>query len=105
MLAGTVFTLAALGTLGKSFSIIPQARKLVVRGPYRLVRHPAYLGEMTGVLGLALAGVSIPKILVFFLLACCQIYRAFQEEKVLTEAFPEYADYASKTSRFLPGLF
>gem|GEM_PF-483205 len=105
ILSGMAFAMAALGTLGKSFSIIPQARKLVVRGPYRLVRHPIYIGEITSMLGLTLAGVSIPKILVFLLLVGCQVYRALQEEKLLTTAFPEYADYAAKTARFLPGLF
>jgi protein-S-isoprenylcysteine O-methyltransferase Ste14 len=105
ILSGVAFTVAALGTLGKSFSIIPQARKLVVRGPYRLVRHPIYIGEITIMLGLTLAGVSIPKIIVFLLLVCCQVYRSIQEEKLLTTAFPEYADYAAKTARFLPGSF
>ncbi len=105
MLAGTLFALAALGTLGKSFSIIAQTRKLVVRGPYRLVRHPVYLGEITAMLGLTLAGVSIFKILIFLLLAGCQVYRSIEEEKLLSASFPKYADYASKTARFLPGLF
>ncbi len=105
MMSGMAFTMAALGTLGKSFSIIPQVRKLVVRGPYRLVRHPLYLGEIISVVGLMLPGVSVPKILVFLLLVGCQVYRSIQEEKLLTAAFPEYADYAAKTARFLPGLF
>jgi len=105
MLAGEVFTLAALGALGKSFSIIPQTRKLVVHGPYRLVRHPLYLGEIIGMLGLTLVGISIPKIFVFLLLVGCQVYRSIEEEKLLTTVCPEYADYASKTARFLPGLF
>ena len=105
MLSGLAFTVAALGALGKSFSIIPQVRKLVVRGPYRLVRHPLYIGEIVSMLGLTLAGVSIPKILVFLLLVGCQVYRSLQEEKLLTAVFPEYADYAAKTARFIPGLF
>ncbi len=105
MLFGMAFTVAALGALGKSFSIIPQVRKLVVRGPYRLVRHPIYIGEITCLLGSTLAGVSIAKILVFLLMVACQVYRSIQEEKLLTTAFPEYADYAARTARFLPGLF
>jgi protein-S-isoprenylcysteine O-methyltransferase Ste14 len=105
MLGGMVFTLAALVTLGKSFSIFPQTRKLVVGGPYRLIRHPVYLGEITCTLGLTLAGISIHKILVFLLIAGCQIYRSIQEEKLLNASFPEYAEYASKTARFIPGFF
>jgi protein-S-isoprenylcysteine O-methyltransferase Ste14 len=105
MLSSMAFIVAALGALGKSFSIIPQVRKLVVRGPYRLVRHPIYIGEITCLLGPTLVGVSIAKTLVFLLVVGCQVYRSIQEEKMLTTAFPEYADYAAKTARFLPGLF
>ncbi len=105
VLFSTAFAVAALGALGKSFSIIPQSRRLVVRGPYRFVRHPLYVAEIGSTLGLTLAGVSIPKILVFLLLVGCQVYRSLQEEKLLTAVFPEYADYAAKTARFIPGLF
>jgi protein-S-isoprenylcysteine O-methyltransferase Ste14 len=105
MLSSMAFIVAALGALGKSFSIIPQVRKLVVRGPYRLVRHPIYLGEIISLIGLILPGVSTLRIFVFLLMVGCQIYRSIQEEKLLTTVFPEYADYAAKTARFLPGLF
>ena len=105
MAAGLAFSLAALFALGKSFSIIPQTRNLVVQGPYRLVRHPIYLGEIILYFGVALAGVSVPKVIVVLLLVVCQVYRSIQEEKLLTDTFPEYLDYASKTARFLPGLF
>ena len=76
-----------------------------MHGPYRLMRHPLYLGEIVGALGLVLADVSIPKILVFLLLAVCQVYRSIPEERLLSASFTEYADYASRTARFLPGLF
>jgi len=105
MAAGLAFALAALYSLGKNFSIIPQTRNLVVHGPYRLVRHPLYVGEIIQYLGLALAAMTIPKAIVVLLLAVCQVYRSIQEEKLLTETFPEYHDYASRTARFIPGLF
>ncbi len=102
---GMVLSIYSLASLGRNFSIIPQARKLVKSGPYRLVRHPLYIGELIGLSGVVLVGLSIPRITMFFLIVGCQIYRALQEEKLLTDIFPEYRDYCLKTARFIPGVF
>jgi len=99
-----VLSIFTLGSLGKSFSIIPQARKLIKTGPYKVVRHPLYVSELIGVLGLVLADLTIPKIAIFLLLVALQVYRAFQEENLLVNVFPEYKPYSSKTSRFIPGI-
>jgi protein-S-isoprenylcysteine O-methyltransferase Ste14 len=99
-----VLSIFALGSLGKSFSIIPQARKLIETGPYRVVRHPLYVSELIGAFGLVLAGLTFLKIAIFLLLVALQVYRAFQEEKLLANVFPEYKEYSSKTSRFIPGI-
>lgn len=42
----TVFTVVSLLWLGRSFSVLPARRGLVTGGPYRLIRHPVYLGEL-----------------------------------------------------------
>jgi protein-S-isoprenylcysteine O-methyltransferase Ste14 len=85
--------------------LIPQTRKLVTGGPYRLVRHPVYVGEILGALGLVVWAATVPKTLVFLLFVGCEVYRALQEERLLMFAFPEYAEYALKTARFIPWLF
>jgi protein-S-isoprenylcysteine O-methyltransferase Ste14 len=53
---GTVWTLWALGTLGGNFAVLPAFRGVTVTGPYALVRHPAYAGELTLVAACWLAG-------------------------------------------------
>ena len=102
---GMILSIFSLASLGRSFSIIPQARKLVKSGPYRLVRHPIYVGELIGLFGVVLVGISISKMAIFFLIVGCQTYRAIQEERLLIEVFPDYKEYCSKTARFIPGIF
>jgi len=48
---GIAFTAFSLSMLGGSFAIFPARRTLKTGGPYRLVRHPAYLGETVMLLG------------------------------------------------------
>ena len=52
---GTLFTIWSLATLGRCFGLFPEVRGLVLRGPYRLVRHPVYLGEIVSAVGLLMA--------------------------------------------------
>ncbi len=104
-LSGLAAAIYSLTALGKSFSIIPQARSLVQTGPYRFVRHPLYAAELVSMFGIVLAGRSIPGVAVFCLLVSLQIYRALEEERVLAGIFPEYESFFVKKARFIPGIF
>lgn len=54
--AGGAGAMLSLWTLGRSFSVLPARRSIVVRGPYRLVRHPAYACELVMVAACCAAG-------------------------------------------------
>ena len=105
LLAGIVFSIFALLVLGRSISLLPQARRLVTRGPYALVRHPLYLGEMAAVAGIALQHWSIWALLLLGVSWVFQFQRMKYEERVLSESFPEYKEYMARTARLVPGVY
>ena len=105
LFAGMAWSLWSLRHLGRNVSIVAQSRGLTRSGPYRLVRHPLYLGEFVATIGIVLAGFTWAALAVLAVLATLQIYRSVKEEEVLLEAFPEYADYRLTTARLVPGLF
>lgn len=102
---GMSFAAWAVSYLGRSVSLIAEARRLVTGGPYRFVRHPLYLGEQVAIAGVMLQYLSPIAIFVFAVQIAFQLYRMSCEEKVLAATFPEYADYARRTRRVLPGLY
>lgn len=98
----TLFGLVLLTTariqLGTSFSLTPQARKLVTRGLYSRVRHPVYVFGSIAILGLFLYMNRPLLLLVFILILPMQILRARAEERVLEARFgDEYRAYKAST--------
>ena len=104
-LVGSVSVVAAIARLGRSFSIAPQARRLVTTGPYRLVRHPLYLAEEIALVGILLQCAWYLAAVFFLAHVSLQIARMTYEEALLKRAFPEYEAYARRTARLLPGLW
>jgi protein-S-isoprenylcysteine O-methyltransferase Ste14 len=102
IIAGTAGSFIALSRLGASFSLMPEARKLVTSGPYAFVRHPLYLAELIGISGLVL---QFQQPFALVLGACTfalQYWRTVFEERILSAAYPEYVAYRSRTGRFIP---
>ena len=106
-LAGAALVLRSRAELGPAWSFVPKADQgtgLVTTGPYRLVRHPIYLGFTLLAMGEALAFTSWPASLIVL----CGIvptfaWRARAEEKVLSRTFGErYAVYRQRTKMMIP---
>lgn len=102
LLLGLGFSLWSLRSLDRCFSIIAQARAVVSRGPYRVVRHPLYTGELTAALGVVLLTPGWAAFAIWCALCGLQAYRAHHEEAILLATLPEYADYQRQTPQLLP---
>jgi protein-S-isoprenylcysteine O-methyltransferase Ste14 len=102
---GIVGSIYAMLWLGRSFSILPQARGLVTGGPYRFLRHPLYLAEFLVIISQALKLAQPWPILVIALAVAAQISRMRYEERILSDEFPDYRAYMRRTARLIPGLY
>jgi protein-S-isoprenylcysteine O-methyltransferase Ste14 len=105
ILLGNYLSIVSVLSLGRSLSIMPEARRLVVTGPYRLVRHPLYAAEEVAILGVWLQFMSWPATAILIGHLVIQLWRLGYEEDVLRQSFPEYDDYARKTARLVPGIY
>jgi protein-S-isoprenylcysteine O-methyltransferase Ste14 len=102
---GHVLGVTAVWRLGRSFSILPEGRRLVTNGPYAVVRHPLYLAEAVATLGVLIHFLSFWALLVVGAQFSLQLVRMHYEEKVLRGHFPEYEDYARRTWRVIPLVY
>lgn len=105
VLAGNTMCIFTLLTLGRSISIMPEARELVRDGIYRRIRHPLYLAEEVALLGVFLQFRSWPAAAVLVVHLLFQLGRIHWEEKILIEAFPQYGEYRRGTWRLIPGIY
>jgi protein-S-isoprenylcysteine O-methyltransferase Ste14 len=99
-----IFTFAVIGK-GTPAPFDPP-RRLVIRGPYRFVRNPMYIGAGLALAGAALFYGSVPLFVycgVFFVMT--GIFVQLYEEPTLRRTFgKEYEAYCGHVQRWWPGL-
>ncbi len=110
LLAGVALRWSAILTLGRLFTVnvaIDRDHSLILVGPFRWVRHPAYSGLLLAFLGVGLSlhnWLSLAVVMVPISLAL--LYRITVEERALRERFGEsYERYAARTYRLVPGVY
>jgi protein-S-isoprenylcysteine O-methyltransferase Ste14 len=71
-------------------------QRVISTGPYRLVRHPMYLGALIMLLGIPLALGSWWGVLTLVPMTVVLIWRLMDEEIFLARNLPGYAEYRQK---------
>ena len=92
-------------SLGNNWSGTPSVKdnhELIIKGPYKFIRHPLYTGLIITFLGSAIIGIYLwIFILILFLLKFSLKIRI--EERLMTEQFPQdYLSYKKHTKMLVP---
>lgn len=110
MFVGLAIRWTAIYTLGRYFTrtvTIKKDHRMIQRGLYRYLRHPAYTGALLAQAGLGLAFTNwLSLVLIFAPILVAALYRMHVEEEALVEAFGvEYVEYAKNTKRLIPKVY
>jgi protein-S-isoprenylcysteine O-methyltransferase Ste14 len=98
----------ARATLGlRSFHALanPTAGGLVMRGPYRYIRHPIYSAACLFVSAGVVTHRSAPSLALGVVFLGGAVVRTLCEERLLARSYPEYLEYRKRTKRMLPYVF
>jgi len=110
LLAGLALRWTAILTLRRAFTVdvaIARDQRLVQRGLYGTLRHPAYTGSLVAFLGMALAfGDGLAGATLLLPITAAFLYRIQVEERALRAAFgEEYDRYCHRTRRLVPFVY
>jgi protein-S-isoprenylcysteine O-methyltransferase Ste14 len=108
MLCGAFLTARGILDLRESLTPFPKPldnARLIESGAYRLVRHPIYGGGIAVAAGWGLVAAAPLTLLVALLMAGFFDLKSRREEVWLTERYPEYPAYRTRTRRLLPWIY
>lgn len=107
---GIITRLWSIQVLDKYFMsnmAIPSNHKLVQKGLYKHIRHPAYTGSLLCLIGFSVtleAWISLPVVVVIFLFVCND--KMNSQEKLLIKHFgKQYELYQRFSWRLIPGIW
>lgn len=85
---------------------LEEGHRVVMTGPYAVVRHPMYAGYIVALVATPVALGSLPALLPAALLAVGIVVRTVLEDRTLHVELPGYPEYAAKVRwRLLPHVF
>ena len=109
IVSGFILMQTAEKYLDKQFSVqvtIQADHDLIQDGPYKIIRHPRYLGIIAFFIGISLVFRSLFSLLFVFALAIVLVWRVYAEESLLHREFKnEWENYCTTTWRLIPFIF
>lgn len=91
-------------TLGRNIGFVPAERRLVMAGPYRLVRHPIYSALFLAEICVILESFSWVNLALSVVFLGLFVIKTLMEERFLAEN-PVYREYMARVRhRWIPGL-
>jgi protein-S-isoprenylcysteine O-methyltransferase Ste14 len=114
---GAAALILSMGLTGWVLCVNPFAEKtvriqtergqaVVTSGPYRLARHPMYVGSMLMFLGAPLVWGSVWALILGVLMSLLMIWRTSREDETLRKELSGYDEFAKRTRyRLLPGIW
>jgi len=103
---GLVFCFWARAVLGGNWSgtvTLKENHELIVRGPYRLVRHPIYTGLLAMVIATVMQQGHIAGIIGLILVFVSFWIKLGEEEELMRKQFSDqYAAYEERVKRIIP---
>ncbi len=102
-----VWAIAVLGRFFRRDVIIQEGHEVVTAGPFSVVRHPAYAGNLIACLGLGIAlGNSLAFVILVVVPLLGHIPRIRVEEGALSSSLGEpYRRYSETTARLIPAVW
>jgi protein-S-isoprenylcysteine O-methyltransferase Ste14 len=103
---GLGFCFWARAVLGGNWSgtvTLKENHELILRGPYRLVRHPIYTGLLAMVIATVIQQGHIAGMIGFILVFLSLWIKLSDEEELMRKQFPDqYAAYRERVKRIIP---
>lgn len=98
----------AYKALGRNFRVFAAPRRsgaLITTGIYSKVRHPMYTAAICAFLGYIIYWGSLWCVPFWLAMTILYIIKAWKEEGVLNQRYPEYSDYRERTWKFIPYVY
>lgn len=80
----------------------PKEGQLLLRGPYRFIRHPMYAAALLLIWSGILGHISPINLIIGAIITGVVAVRIVVEEQHLRTCFPDYAEYSQITKRIIP---